>query len=173
MLIEERDVADCIEDMFQYFYNYLFTKTVRDISLSAKIKDKHWDYIKSLESQKSVNYGRRTYRVEEIYLILIPFVEFLKSINTEVLPNLGNIIYQHSNKLSLSPQEKSVRNMLLENYEENIHRFGNHILDIYESAVAEDLKIHRDKTPLCLSMKEIKQLEEDLSFIEDHRKLQK
>lgn len=173
MITEERDVADRIEDMFQYFYNYLFTKTVRDISLSAQMKDKHWDYIKSLESQKSVNYGRRTYSVEEIYMILIPFVEFLKSVNTEVLPNLNNIIFQHSTKLSLSPQEKSVRNMLLDNYEENIHRFGNSILDLYETAVAEDLKINRNKTPLCLSIKEIKQLEEDLSFIEDHRKLQR
>lgn len=157
--------------MLQHFYNYLFTKSVRDISLSADIKEKHWDYIKSMENEKYVNYGKRTYTVEEVYRLVIPFVEFLKAINSDIIPNMDAIVHRHSIKLSLSPQEKSIRNMLLDNYVENIHRFGSLILDLYEITVAEDLKENYNSTPLCLSIKEISKLEEDLSFIIDYRKL--
>lgn len=166
---ENRDITDKIEALETHFYNYLFTKTVRDISLSANIKDKYWDIIKSMESQRSGIWGRRTYKVEEIYQLMIPFVEFLKGVNNDVLPNLRRIIDLNTPRLSLSPQEKSVRNILVDNYRENIYRLGKIVLDLYELTVNEDMKINKNKIPLCMSIKEIKNLERDLEFIEDYR----
>lgn len=166
---ENRDITDKIEALETHFFNYLFTKTVRDISLNANMKDKYWDIIKNMETQRSGAYGRRTYKVEEVYMLLIPFVEFLKGVKDNVLPNLRRIIDMNSPRLSLSPQEKSVRSILVDNYSENIYRLGKIILDLYELAVHEDMKINNNKTPLCMSIKEIKNLERDLEFIEEYR----
>ncbi len=170
MLTENRDIIDKIEAIQQHFFNYLFTKTVRDISLTVDMKDKYWDFIKSLEGQKSSIYGRRSYDIEDIYRILIPFAEFLKGVRLDVLPNLKFIIAANTPRLSLSPQEKSVRNMLVENYQHNIYSLGHIILEVYELTVVEDMKFSKNKTPLCLTIKEIKNIEADLSFIEDCQK---
>ena len=37
------------------------------------------------EGQKSLIYGRRSFEIEEIYQIIIPFTEFLKSANADIL----------------------------------------------------------------------------------------
>ncbi len=169
MLTENTEILDKIDAIQKHFYSYLFTKTVRDISSSVKLPEKYWDYIKRLEGQKSLIYGRRNFNIEEIYQVIIPFVEFLKGVNIEVLPNLQYIIEVNTPRLSLSPQEKSVRNMLVDNYKHNIISFGKLILELYELVVVEDLKEHKESTPLCLTMKEIKNIEEDLSFIEDYQ----
>lgn len=166
-------ILDKIDELQEHFYNYLFTKTVRDISLTVTLKEKDWDYIKRLEGQKSLIYGRRSYDIGEIYQILIPFVQFLKAVKVEVLPNLKTIIKMNTPRLSLSPQEKSIRSILVDNYENNIYTFGSLLLELYELTVIEDLKENKSKTPLCLSIKEIKEIEGDLSFIEDYLNNQK
>ncbi len=168
----ERDnieILNKIDAVQEHFYNYLFTKTVRDVSLTVKLKEKDWDYIKRLEGQKSLIFGRRTFEIEEIYQIIVPFAQFLKGIKNEVLPNLQNIIKMNSPRLSLSPQEKAIRNILVDNYKNNIFTFGKLVLELYELAVVEDLKENQSSTPLCLSMKEIKNIETDLSFIEENQ----
>ena len=134
---------------------------------ALSIKD--WDYIKRLEGQKSLIFGRRTFKIEEIYQIIVPFAQFLKGIKDEVLPNLQTIIKMNTPRLSLSPQEKSIRNILVDNYENNIFTLGILVLELYELAVVEDLKENQTSTPLCLSMKEIKSIEKDLSFIEENQ----
>lgn len=166
-------MLDKIDALQQHFYNYLFTKTVRNISLHAKMKEKYWDTIIRLEGQKSLLYGRKNFKIEEIYDVIIPFVEFLKSVNTDVLPKFSSITNITSLELNLSPQEKSVRNILVDNYEYNIYSFGKILLELYELAVIEDLKENKNKTPLCLGLKEIKNIEEDLKFIEDYQNNQK
>ncbi len=162
------NILDKIDKLQEHFYNYLFTKTVRDISLVAKLKEKDWDFIKRLEGQKSLIYGRRSFEIEEIYQIIIPFTEFLKSANADILPNLYNIIKANSNSLSLSPQEKAIRKILVDNYKNNIYSLGKLVLELYELAVIEDLKENKNNPPLCLKINEIKNIEEDLKFIEDN-----
>lgn len=166
---ENTKILEKLDEIQIHFYNYLFTKTVRDISLSVKLSEKDWDIIKRLEGQKSLLFGRRNFNIEEIYMIIIPFTNFLKAIRDEVLPNVRNAAEFSANKLSLSPQEKSIRAILVDNYKNNIINLGRKILELYELAVVEDLKEHENMTPLCLSMKEIKSIEEDLSFIEDYQ----
>ena len=173
MLTENRDIVEKLEELQKYFYDYLFSKTVKDISLTVDIKAKHWDFIKRFEGRKESLYGKRSYKIEEIYQIIIPFVEFLKGVNRTVLPNIHNLIEMNTPRLSFSPQEKSIRNMLLDNYEQNIYTLGRIILELYELAVVEDLRIHNDSSPLCLRIKEIEKLEEDLRFIEDYQKQKK
>lgn len=162
------EILNKIDALQEHFYNYLFTKTVRDVSLTVNLKEKDWDYIKRLEGQKSLIFGRRTFKIEEIYQILVPFTQFLKGIKDEVLPNLQTIIKMNTPLLSLSPQEKSIRNILVDNYENNIFTLGILVLELYELAVVEDLKENQFSTPLCLSIKEIKNIEKDLSFIEEN-----
>lgn len=173
MIEENREILDKIDEIQKHFYNYLFTKTIRDISLSVRLKEKDWDFIKRLEGQKSLLFGRRNFKIEEIYLIIIPFTNFLKGVEKEVLPNFNIYNELNSRRLSLSPQEKSIRSILLENYENNIMSLGQMILDLYELAVVEDLKVHKNITPLCLSMEGIKNIEENLKFIEGYQHAQK
>lgn len=168
---ENIDILEKIDVVQEHFYNYLFTKTVRDISLTVQLKEKDWDFIKRLEGQKSLIFGRRTFDIEEIYQVIVPFVQFLKAVNAEVLPNIKNIIKMNTPRLSLSPQEKSIRNILVDNYENNIYTFGKLVLELYELAVKEDLRENKHQTPLCLSIKEIKDIESDLSFIEDYQNM--
>lgn len=168
---DNNEILDKIAALQEHFYSYLFTKTVRDVSLTVNLKEKDWDYIKRLEGQKSLILSRRTFKIEEIYQILVPFAQFLKGIKVDVLPNLKTIIKMNTPRLSLSPQEKSIRNILVDNYEHNIYTFGVLVLELYELAVIEDLKVNKSNTPLCLSIKEIKNIEEDLSFIEDYQNM--
>lgn len=169
MIEENREILDKIDEIQEHFYNYLFTKTIRDVSQYVKLNEKDWDFIKRLEGQKSLLFGRRTFKIEEIYLIIIPFTNFLKAAKEQILPNRTSIADSNSSKLSLSPQEKSIRGILVDNYENNIINLGHKILELYELAVIEDLKEHKNMTPLCLSMKEIKNIEEDLEFIEEYQ----
>ncbi|OQY38768.1 MAG: hypothetical protein B6229_05125 [Spirochaetaceae bacterium 4572_7] len=173
MLIENEEIDQKLEDLQKYFYDYLFSKSVKDISLSVDMKSKHWDFIKGLERRRDDLYGRKNYKIEEIYQIIIPFAEFLKVVNKDILPNIDTLIERNTPRLSLSPQEKSVRNMLLDNYEQNIYTLGSIILELYELVVVEDLKTHKDSPPLCLTIKEIVKLEEELQFIEDYQKQKK
>lgn len=164
---DSEDILDKVDELQEHFYSYLFTKTVRDISLCAKLKDKDWDYIKRLEGQKSLLLGRRTFIIEEIYELIIPFVEFITSVNTDVLPHLDTIVKTNTPRLSLSPQEKSIRSILVDNYRNNIFSLGRILLELYDLAVREDMKINQDTTPLCLGMNEIKDIEKKLGFIEE------
>jgi len=168
----ERDnieILDKIDELQEHFYNYLFTKTVRDISLVVKLKEKDWDYIKRLEGQKSLIFGRRTFKIEEIYQVLVPFVKFIKGVREDVFPHFEIIVKTNTPRLSLSPQEKSIRNILVDNYERNIYTLGKIVLELYELVVVEDLKENKNSTPLCLIMVDIKDIEKDLSFIEDYQ----
>ena len=173
MIEDNKVILEKIDEIQNHFYNYLYAKTIRDISLSVKLNEKDWDFIKRLEGQKSLLYGRRNFKIEEIYLIILPFSNFLKGVKSEILPHFKNYAELNTSRLSLSPKEKSVRSILLENYENNIMNLGKMILELYELAVVEDLKAHQNITPLCLSMKGIKNIEEDLSFIEDYQHAQK
>lgn len=158
-----------IDQIQEHFYNYLFTKTVRDISLTVKLSEKDWDFIKQLEGQKSLLFGRRNFTIEEIYDIIIPFTAFLKGVNDEILPNISHIVKMNSTRLTLSSQEKAIRNILTDNYRNNIISFGKLVLELYDMAVQEDIKIN--STPLCLSNSDIKKVEESLSFIEESQQL--
>lgn len=171
MVEENREILDKIDEIQEHFYNYLFAKTVRDISTTVQLSEKDWDYIKRLEGQKSLLFGRKNFKIEEIYQILIPFTKFLKAVEIEVLPNLRYITEMHAYKLSLSPQEKTIRGILVDNYKNNIINLGHKILELYELAVVEDLKVNKNSTPLCIRIKDIKNIEEDLAFIEDYQKL--
>lgn len=154
-----------LDQIQEHFYNYLFTKTVRDVSLTVKLSEKDWDYIKQLEGQKSLLFGRRNFTIEEIYDIIIPFTAFLEGANAEILPHLSSIVKLNSSRLTLSSQEKAIRNILTDNYKNNIFAFGRLILELYELAVNLDIK--HNSTPHCLTNAEIKQVEESLSFIEE------
>lgn len=170
MLTENFEIIDKIDQLQEHFFNYLFSKPVRDITNTVQLPEKDWDYIKSLRSERAGMYIKRSYKIEEIYQLLIPFVKFIVEANDNILPNLSYIVESHNHRLSLSPQEKQVRSMLVDNYNENIYLLGDIILDLYELTVSEDIKINSDKTPLCLTIKEIQKLETDLKFIEDRRK---
>ncbi|MBN2619027.1 MAG: hypothetical protein JXR64_12010 [Spirochaetales bacterium] len=168
---ENREILDKIDEIQNHFYNYLFTKTVRDITLSVSLKERDWDFIKRLEGQKSLIFGRRNFKIEEIYDILVPFSQFLKNAKTEILPKLKHIIEASTTRVNLSPKESSIRKILLDNYERNIITLGKLILELYDLAVIEDIKVHKDNIPLCLTIKEIKSIEDDLKFIEEYQQL--
>lgn len=163
MIEENRYILNKLDDIQDHFYKYLFSKAVRDISLTVKLQNKDWDTLKRLEGQKSLLLGRRNFEIEEIYLLIIPFTAFVLGAQKEIIPNLGDILDKNSLKLSLGPQEKSIRRLLVNNFSHNIVTLGTLVLELYELIVIEDLKVN--KTPLCLSMASIKKIEDDLSFI--------
>lgn len=160
MIDENLEILSLTDELIQHFYNNLFNKQVRDVSLAVNIEFRQWDVIKSLRHcQDSAD--RSGYEITIIYDILISFASFVHEARNSVVKTVEKRLLITED---LPPREKALKRLLITNYPQNVEILAEKVTALYEKTVQLDMEINRDGTPLCLQHEGARNIERLLGY---------
>jgi len=161
MKFKDKNIYSKIDKLKNQYQIFIHNQFINYYLLDSNIPKNDWLDIEDLINSNKY-YEAEGYDLDKLYEQIFTFSSFLKRITIRILPRMKS--ESKSRMRKLSPNNKILYKMTLDNLPVNLKTFGDLIIDLFVNVKRVDKKIHGGKNMLYLRLPFIRDIEKNLNI---------